>query len=1110
MRRASIDLRLSGAPSLRAAGRADHPLERHDAALLALLAFDGAMARGHLAQLLWPHATAARAATNLRQRLFRLKRVAGASIIEGDTELRLAASVAHDLDIGTEDERAHDELLAGVRFENHPELSEWLDRARAAWHERWLGNLADLAASAERAGDLPRALRLVQRLLALGSAPESVHQHAIRLHYLMGDRAGALAAYRDCETQLHADLGVEPGAATRALLELALQDQQPSLARETSAAVALLRPPRMVGRQAQCAAAEQALNSGAIVLVEGEPGIGKSRLLSELAERRHPCVRVTAELADATQPYALLTKLLRAITRACGEPTTDWVHRELQAIDPGPRVAPSPSAGGTRLAAAVGEVLTHAAQRRLALIVLDDLHHADALSLRALLPHLLSDRAVPSVLAVRSGEAPAELDACLIDERVYALRLAALTHEGLDELVRSLGLPTTWTDALWRHTGGHPLFALQTLLACTPQQRCADPEASLPVPAHMGQLIDRRVARLSAPALRLAQLAAVSGSSFSVPFAAALLGAHAIDLAPAWHEVEATQIMRDAAFAHDLIRDAVLRTLPALVLEELHAQVARLGPSFGMLAQRQALHLQRAGQPGPAARLHAQAAREAAQRGAWLAALQLWDQAALCQREAGDADLAFAAERAAAAIALEVCDADEASRRIGVLQRRAAGDGQRAQALVLVARNAAAHSRFDDAQRAATDALSAGAALSPADAVHAAGLQGLSLAALERTDEALAVFERYEAQLQRLDDRWTRSEFRAAQGYAFAQRDYLRQAVASWQEAAAGAIEVGRVGDAVVNLNNAAGTSSYLGQFEQALALAERALQLQKSLDGPHTLAQASATMLMGTLHTALGRFAQAQRVLQRALHDWQGDASKVWRVVAENCLGNLYLMLGQPARARQMLVTPVQPGESGYSRRQVLLVRMNARSTEHRRGLQLAFERPAPSDRAIGRLGVLLAQAVLAPVPQRLKDLRDVMREAEEREHLSVLQHALAREADTLRQLDRAADAAGSARRAIAMADASCVPHDLYVGEFWWFVHQALDAAGARVDALAALRRGEAWVREQALPHVPEAFRDSFVNRNPANRLLLAAAQRARNSRSGGGGTPSGNVLWT
>jgi hypothetical protein len=70
------------------------------------------------------------------------------------------------------------------------------------------------------------------------------------------------------------------------------------------------------------------------------------------------------------------------------------------------------------------------------------------------------------------------------------------------------------------------------------------------------RLIERRIGLLSRDAVRLARCAAVAGQDFSVTLAAEVLDANPLDLADAWTELESAQVLRDGAFAHDLIFDA--------------------------------------------------------------------------------------------------------------------------------------------------------------------------------------------------------------------------------------------------------------------------------------------------------------------------------------------------------------------------------------------------------------------------------------------------------------------------------------------------------------------------------------------------------------------------
>ncbi|HRD95282.1 MAG TPA: hypothetical protein PLA97_02630, partial [Rubrivivax sp.] len=637
------------------------------------------------------------------------------------------------------------------------------------------------------------------------------------------------------------------------------------------------------------------------------------------------------------------------------------------------------------------------------------------------------------------------------------------------------------------------LFALQTLLACPAAQRQSGPPAPLPVPAQLGSVIERRLLDVSAAALQLAQLAAVAGDAFSVPLAAAVLQRHALDLAAPWRELEAALILREGAFVHDLIREAALRTLPAVIATELHRQIAGHAEALGLPLSTRAWHLEQAASPAQAAVAFAEAARAGGQQGDWTSALSWWDRSAANHRAADDADAAWAAERAAAAIAQEIAADDEATRRLQHLLDGSRAGAQRGQALILKARSAVAHARFSEAELAAREALGCAVQLNEAQVVEAAALHGLSLATLKRHEEALALFARHAAAARTLAEPWPRSEFLSAQGHAHAQADQLREAIAAWEAAAQGALQAGRVGDAVVNLINASGTASFLGQLQHALRLAEQAQALRATLASGHALAEAAATMQRGTLHIALGRYGEAHDSLTQALRQWTGEGVKTWRVVAENSLAYLYWLLGQHARARQVLATPLGLGEPGFARRQVIKTRLKLLPPEAARAsLRAALEQPAPTDRGITRFGTQLALAALVAPPQRVAELAALLQEAREREHLSVALHASIRRADALREIGEHAACAAATHEAIEMADEGCIPHDLYLGEFWWLAWLCLQAAGDAGAARGALLRGEAWVREVALPNVAEPFRDSFMHRNEVNARLLPAARRA------------------
>lgn len=1098
----AVRVYLLGTPRIEAGDAEARALERHDALMLALLAVEGPMGRVRLARLLWPRSASGDATGSLRQRIHRLAVMAGQPVVVGAAELSLSPGVWHDVtpEYACSDQGMHclhSDLLDTLACGGEPDLADWLDMARRRWRDWRDLRLAELAQHSEDVGDFERALHWAERLRAQSPSIESTHQRVMRVHYLRGDRAAALKVYQECAACLQRDLRVTPGEATEALRRT-IERVAPPVAQALSSELALRRPPRLVDRQTELDAAMHAIQAGQPVLVEGEPGIGKSRLLGEIAARTEGrSLTVGARAGDDARPYALLARFFEALLERFGLPTEpSWVAAEVSRVLP--RMGSSRTPGDRpQLDAASAACLAHAVGQGVSLMVIDDLQFADKHSLRTLFAQVQAGGRPGWLLGMRRGGTPGELAQWIrspAGSSLSRLSLTGLSRTGMLDLVRSLDVEDSWADPLWLHTGGHPLFALQTLLACTPAQRSRGPEGSLPVPVQLGQLIDSRLQGLSAAALRLAQLAALSGEVFSVPLAAAVLGVHALDLAGPWRELEEAQLVRETTFAHDLMRDAALRTMPQPIAAELHRQIARQAAVLGLSSQICAHHLERAGEVGEAATAYARAAREAGQRGDWSAALQWWDQAAHNHTKAADMPAAWGAARAAAAIAQEITSDDDATRRLEVLLAAAVDEAQRGQAQILKARHAVAHARFDEAELAAREALARAAALTPAQIVEAAGFYGLSLATLKRHPEALAVFEQHRDAASRLQEPWTRSEFLSAQGHALAQADQLRAAVAAWRGAADGALQAGRVGDAIVNLHNASGTANFLGQSALALQLADRAQDLRRSMASGHSLVHAAATMQRGTLHIALGRYAEAHESLEQALREWTTDGVKTWRVVAENSLAYLYWVLGQHARARQALTTPLVAGEPGFARRQVVSARLQLHPRDAlRSGLQAALDRPAPTDRGVNRFGVQLALADLLPQPGRAAALGAIIQEAGAREHLSIVLHARIRRADALRLEGDATAAADEARQAVALRDTMCMPHDMYLGEFWWLTHLALRAAGDAVGADQALVQGENWVLEKALPNVNAPFRDSFLHRNSINSLLLSAAQRLR-----------------
>ncbi|HSW07733.1 BTAD domain-containing putative transcriptional regulator, partial [Aquabacterium sp.] len=312
-------LRLAGAPHCTAADGRVLELGAPDALLLAWLAVEGPTPRERLATLLWPDSPIDAARNALRQRLFRLRRLCDGELVSGSQQLALAEGVTHDLaDAQT--------LLGTLEIDAGGTLHDWLRSERQRRREAQRQQLTQRIAAFEAAGEPAAALPLAETLLALDPTREDAHQRLMRLHYLGGDRSAALQAFDQCEQVLKHELGTRPSPDTLALLatiEAAARDRQPSPTARRTLPAALMRPPRLVGRDAELGLLRRVLAGGGRLLLSGEAGLGKSRLLQALSE---PASGAPARLlhgsgplmaagrpGDALVPYAVLARLLRAL-----------------------------------------------------------------------------------------------------------------------------------------------------------------------------------------------------------------------------------------------------------------------------------------------------------------------------------------------------------------------------------------------------------------------------------------------------------------------------------------------------------------------------------------------------------------------------------------------------------------------------------------------------------------------------------------------------------------------------------------------------------------------------------------------------------------------------
>jgi len=941
-----------------------------------------------------------------------------------------------------------------------------------------------------------QALAYAEHLLAADPMAEPAHRRVMRLHYLRGDRTAARAAYERLRRLLDDELGAAPERETRELAALIERSAPPPLAPARGLPPAVLRPPRLVGREPQWAVAQAAWHDGEIVCVVGEAGLGKSRFLGDFAAAQARQASAAARPGDGPVPYALLARLLRALPAPQALPA--WARDELARLLPEWGPTPASRTDPLALREAASAWLAEAAAEGPLTLVLDDLHFADAATLETL-PALMAAPGLHWLLGSRpAGEAGADAAAAIeslasLDRpSLRRIELAPLDRSGVRALLESLALPgidaDAWAPPLWRHSGGNPLFLLETLRAVL-RDDAAPALRALPTPAPLAELIGRRLQRLSAPALRLARLASIADSDFDIELAAAVLGVHPIDLADPWRELEAAQVVRDGGFAHDLVLDATRAAIPDAVARTLHAQIAEQLARRALPAARVAMHWQAAQRWPEAAAAHEAAARHA------LSASRRHDELihrrqviAACNK-GGDTEGAFRA-RVNTVEPLLVVESVEQAQGLadGLLDdaatpaQRLAAQLARAQTLLMAARAAEAMVAADEAR-----ALAAAGNDLPRERIAARYL-AVALAQAQRADEAVALLEPYQAGLP--DDPADDDTYRfwSDMAYALQAAHQRARCAAALERAIAGGEARGDLAEVLTNLSNLSGVKGNLGRLDAALIDAQRAQRLGERLGDVAGVPAGALHIHLGLLSACCGRLGSALRHFDAAHDLFVKAGQNTWVAVARNHRADVLLNLGQVARARQAL-----PADDA-----VLL-----RPTRARRLIVAAR-----IERALGHSPLpLLTQsiAVLGPVGDpymRLLAQIDALHaqdgaeaaeaaleleaEAQRIEHLAVATKARWYRADALRRAGRIDDALALVRLA-RTEFATTQPWDMYIAETWAIERRVCLDAGDAGTARTALRAALAWI-EAALADVPDEFRDSFRHRNPVNEGLLAA----------------------
>jgi DNA-binding SARP family transcriptional activator/tetratricopeptide (TPR) repeat protein len=624
--------------------------------LLALFALrPGPHGREAAAALLWPGSARPAARANLRTAVWALRKAVGDDpLIASRTAVGLRPdAVTVDLAECRGRAAAGDVAAAAVlcRVELLPGFAEdWAEAARRQQRAELAEALASRSAAAERDGDPAAAARWSRLRCELDPLDEAAHADLVRQLAAAGDRAGALVAGRAASDRLRSELGVRPGPALRA----ALAEARGPGGAAVPAGPATARP--LYGRAAElrtltAAWAAARAGHGRVVLITGEAGIGKTRLVTELARRADNAgarIAVGAGVdVGGEAPLAIWQELVSQLARTVPPPPgqADW-PAELGRLAPdlavrlgrgAPPPVASPELERLRLFDAVLRLVEWAAADRPVLLVAEDVHRADPASMQ-LCAHIgrrLAAHPVLFVLTRRDKPERPAADALLADlasrgVEVAEVELGPLSQAEVAAVARSVAdLTDHAVEQVVRAADGNPLLAVASARALAAGRGAPPPDLRAAVRAAAGTLA--RAAR------DLVEVLAAAGRELSAAELAALPLADRDDAEQA--VLDTGLVFRSGGglrFRHALLAEAVRADLgnQGRRYEQLALAIETAARSPDLVAAEVAGHLHRAGRDDLAGLRWQRAARHARSLGAMPEAARFWAEAVRCDPEA--------------------------------------------------------------------------------------------------------------------------------------------------------------------------------------------------------------------------------------------------------------------------------------------------------------------------------------------------------------------------------------------------------------------------------------------------------------------------------------------
>jgi DNA-binding SARP family transcriptional activator len=678
-----------------------------------LAAHDNPSTREQILAVFWPDSDRASAQQVLRTTLHGLRQALGAALVTDENTLSLAPDT--DIDVRTFEaslrrpvsnldaqlptssiqsltstlQLYRDDFLTGFALSDSAGFDDWLTAQQEHYRRLAIRGFIVLADLHEQQQDYQAALAALDRALAFDPLQEDVQRSALRVHYLAGDRTGAIRRYESLRKLLDEEMGVPPMAETRALYDEIIRDQliknQGSGIRDRESGIRWRphqsAPPLaaishqnstistlpFTGREVELTKLNEAVASRQLAFIEGEPGIGKTRLAEEFVQAQGGLVLlgVAHELEHAL-PYQPFIEALRGLFASPGWSSLQaqlnlpvvWWHELARLVPEAIPETVSSAADESRLWEGVHQFLIALSRIQPIALFIDDVQWADAATLGLLgyLVRVTAASANPMVFVAASRPVePRTASALLIqtltrEGRVLRLVLDRLSSTDTIALAQQISPAFAYPLAGWlmQQSEGNP-YILSELISHARHSGILQPDGTVNlmalssspvVPPSIYSLIQARLARLSDPARRILDAAVAMGRVFEfeiVARAAALSDNAALD---ALDELRAARLIEPQgldglsySFDHSLTMEVAYHEVGEPRHRLLHRRVAEaLEAIYGKqyldgIAGILAWHFGEGGDVQRAAPYALRAAQLAKQIAAWREAIELYEQA---------------------------------------------------------------------------------------------------------------------------------------------------------------------------------------------------------------------------------------------------------------------------------------------------------------------------------------------------------------------------------------------------------------------------------------------------------------------------------------------------